>query len=89
MWGFLRALKNHEHRIAPTTAIAAVAAVVYTFAPIDAIPELVLGPLGFADDLSLWTIAVVLFAREQARWRAGLAAAPAPQPLVVPASQPR
>ncbi|SFR93424.1 Protein of unknown function [Microbacterium sp. cf046] len=72
MWSFLRAIKNHEHRIAPTTTIAAIAAVVYTFAPIDLIPELVLGPLGLADDVSLWGIFILLFAREQRRWQAGL-----------------
>ena len=72
MWGFLKAIKDREHRVAPTTAVAAIAAVIYTFAPIDLIPELVLGPLGFADDISLWGIFAVLFAREQRRWRAGL-----------------
>ncbi|MET0828483.1 MAG: YkvA family protein [Microbacterium sp.] len=73
LWRFLRAVKNREHRVAPTTAVAATAAVIYAFVPIDLIPELVLGPLGFADDISLWTIFAVLFAREQRRWLAGLA----------------
>lgn len=69
MWSFLKAVKNREHRVAPTTAIAAIAAVIYTFAPIDLIPELVLGPLGFVDDIGLWGILAVLFAREQHRWQ--------------------
>jgi uncharacterized membrane protein YkvA (DUF1232 family) len=73
MWSFLKAVKNREHRVAPTTAIAAIAAVIYTFAPIDLIPELVLGPLGFVDDIGLWGIFAVLFAREQHRWQAGQA----------------
>jgi len=74
MWRFLKAIKGREHRVAPTTWVVAIAAVVYTFAPIDLIPELVLGPLGFADDLGIWGILAVLFVREQRRWQAGLAA---------------
>jgi len=73
MWEFLKAIRKKEHRVAPTTWAAAIAAVVYTFAPIDLIPELVLGPLGLADDVGLWSIFGVLFLREQRRWRAGLA----------------
>lgn len=79
-WRFLRAVKKREHRLAPTTWIVGVAAVVYTFAPIDLIPELVLGPFGFVDDIGLWGILAVLFAREQHRWMDGLlqkAASPA------------
>ncbi|MHC2998139.1 YkvA family protein [Microbacterium sp. HJ5] len=72
MWRFLKAVRTREHRVAPTTWVAAIAAVVYTFAPIDLIPELLLGPLGFADDAGVWTIFAVLFAREHSRWRAGL-----------------
>ena len=74
-WRFLKAVKSREHRVAPTTWVVAIAAVVYTFAPIDLIPELVLGPLGFADDIGVWSVFAVLFAREQRRWRAGLRAA--------------
>jgi hypothetical protein len=33
----------------------------------------VLGPLGLADDIGLWSVFAVLFLREQQRWRAGLA----------------
>jgi uncharacterized membrane protein YkvA (DUF1232 family) len=71
-WRFLRAIKRREHRVAPTTWVVAIAAVVYTFAPIDLIPELLLGPLGFADDIGVWGTFAVLFAREQHRWQAGL-----------------
>lgn len=67
-WTFLKAVGARQHRVAPTTWIAAIAAVVYTLAPIDLIPELVLGPLGFVDDIGLWGIFAVLFAREQRRW---------------------
>ena len=73
MWRFVKAVKDGEHRLAPTTWAAAIAAVVYTFAPIDLIPELVLGPLGVADDIGLWSIFAVLFIREQRRWQARLA----------------
>jgi uncharacterized membrane protein YkvA (DUF1232 family) len=76
MWSFLKAIKNGEHRLAPTTWIVGIAAVVYTISPIDLIPELVLGPLGFADDLGLWGIVALLFARERGRWLAGLGSRP-------------
>jgi uncharacterized membrane protein YkvA (DUF1232 family) len=72
MSSFLKAIKDREHRVAPTTWAVGIAAVVYTFVPIDLIPELVLGPLGFADDLGVWSIFGILFAREHGRWRAGL-----------------
>lgn len=71
-WRFLKAVKERQHRVAPTTWVAAIAALIYTFVPIDLIPELVLGPLGFVDDIGIWGIFAVLFAREQRRWRDGL-----------------
>ena len=71
-WTFLKAIKDREHRVAPMTWVVGIAAVIYTFVPIDLIPELVLGPLGFADDAGVWGIFAVLFAREHRRWRAGL-----------------
>jgi uncharacterized membrane protein YkvA (DUF1232 family) len=82
-WGFLRAVRKRQHRVAPTTWIAGIAAVVYTLAPIDLIPEIVLGPLGIADDVGLWGILAILFAREQRRWLAGLAANRSKPPLAV------
>jgi uncharacterized membrane protein YkvA (DUF1232 family) len=72
-WRFLKAIKDGEHRVAPTTWVAGIAAVVYALMPIDLIPELLLGPLGFADDIGMWAILAVLFAREQRRWRAAVA----------------
>ncbi len=71
-WSFLKAIKDREHRVAPTTWVVAIAAVAYTFSPIDLIPELVLGPLGFADDIGVWAVFAILFAREQRRWRDSL-----------------
>ena len=70
-WKFLKAIKDGEHRVAPTTWAVAIAAVVYAFVPLDLIPELVFGPLGLADDIGVWAILAVLFAREQRRWQAG------------------
>lgn len=75
-WDFLKAVRTRQHRVAPTTWVAAIAAVVYTFVPIDLIPELVLGPLGFVDDLGVWGIFAVLFAREHRRWKESLARNP-------------
>ena len=69
-WKFFKAIKDREHRIALTTWVAGTAAVVYAFVPIDLIPELVLGPLGFADDIGMWAIFAMLFVREQRRWQA-------------------
>jgi uncharacterized membrane protein YkvA (DUF1232 family) len=74
MLRFLKAIKRREHRVAPTTWAAAIGALVYTAVPLDVIPELVLGPLGFADDAGVWAIFAVLFSREYARWRAALPA---------------
>ena len=74
-WRFLRALKGGEHRVAPTTWIAAAAAVVYAISPIDVIPELVLGPLGLTDDLGVWGILAVLLVREHHRWQTRLQSA--------------
>ena len=71
-WRFFKAVKERQHRVAPTTWVAATAAAVYTLAPIDLIPELVLGPLGLADDVGVWGILAVLLAREQRRWQSGL-----------------
>ena len=68
MWSFIKAVRTGQHGVAPTTWVAAAAAVAYTIAPIDLIPELVLGPLGFVDDVGLWGILAVLLAREQRRW---------------------
>ena len=71
-WKFLKAIKDRERRFALTTLVAGIGAVVYAFVPIDLIPELVLGPLGFADDMVMWAIFAMLFVREQRRWQAGL-----------------
>ncbi|WP_062293106.1 DUF1232 domain-containing protein [Demequina phytophila] len=71
-WTFLKAVKSGQHRLAPMTWVAAAGAVVYTLWPIDAIPELVLGPLGLLDDAGLWGILLVLLTREKQRFEVGL-----------------
>ncbi|WP_062379308.1 YkvA family protein [Demequina pelophila] len=73
MWfRFLKAIKNGEHRLAPMTWVAAAGALIYTISPIDLIPELFLGPLGFTDDAGLWAFIIVLVTREKQRWEASL-----------------
>ncbi|MFH8253266.1 DUF1232 domain-containing protein [Microbacterium sp. B2969] len=73
MWfRFLKAVKRREHRVAPTTWVAAIAAVIYALAPIDAIPEFVLGPLGLTDDVGVWGILALLVVREHRRWQESL-----------------
>ncbi len=71
-WRFLQAVRHGEHRIAPVTWLAAVGAVIYTLVPIDLIPELFLGPLGFVDDIGLWGFLLVLVTREKQQWEARL-----------------
>ena len=43
-WNFIKAVFRGEHKLAPTTWIAAVVTVIYTISPLDFIPELFLGP---------------------------------------------
>lgn len=71
-WKFIQAVKNGEHRIAPMTWIAGLGAVIYTLVPIDLIPELLLGPLGFVDDAGIWAFLLVLVTREKQQWEAQL-----------------
>ncbi|WP_084038881.1 YkvA family protein [Demequina sp. NBRC 110053] len=71
-WKFFQAVRRGEHKLAPTTWLTAVAAVIYTLSPVDLIPELLLGPLGFIDDLGLWGVVVMLATREKNEWEARL-----------------
>ena len=48
-WRFLKALKTGEHRVAPSTWVAATAAVVYAVSPIDLIPDAI-PVIGMLDD---------------------------------------
>jgi len=67
-WKFIKAVFRREHKLAPTTWIAAVVTVIYTISPIDLIPELFLGPLGLIDDLGVWALLLSLAAREKSRY---------------------
>lgn len=67
-WSFLKAVMSRRHRLAPATWVVGIAGIVYAFAPIDLIPELLLGPLGFADDLGVWGILAALAVHEHRRW---------------------
>ena len=67
-WTFTKAVFRGEHKLAPTTWIAAVATVIYTISPLDFIPELFLGPLGLVDDLGVWAVFLSLAAREKSRF---------------------
>ena len=67
-WNFIKAVFRREHKLAPTTWIAAVVTVIYTISPIDFIPEFILGPLGLVDDLGLWAVFLSLAAREKSRY---------------------
>jgi len=65
---FSKAVVHGDHKLAPTTWFMGVVTVIYTISPIDFIPEILLGPLGLADDLGMWALLFALAAREKSRW---------------------
>ena len=67
-WSFIKAVFHGQHKLAPMTWVMAVVTVVYTLSPIDLIPEIILGPLGLADDLGMWAILIGLAAKEKSRF---------------------
>ncbi len=67
-WRFIRAVLRGEHKLAPTTWVAAVVTVIYTISPLDFLPEWFLGPLGLVDDLGLWAVFLALAGREKSRY---------------------
>ncbi|MCR6711964.1 MAG: YkvA family protein [Demequina sp.] len=67
-WSFIKAVFHGEHKLAPMTWFMAVVTVIYTVSPIDLIPEIVLGPLGLADDLGMWAILFGLAVKEKSRF---------------------
>ena len=73
-WKFLKAIRSGQWKLNPTTWITAIGAVLYTITPVDLIPELFVGPLGFVDDLGLWGVVVMLATREKTQWEQSLAA---------------
>ncbi len=67
-----------------SAVLVALGAIAYGASPIDILPELVLGPLGLADDLAIWVGAGV------AIWKLLSGARPAPGTTPPPAAeQPR
>ncbi|WP_062389762.1 YkvA family protein [Demequina iriomotensis] len=66
-WSFFQAVRRGEHRLAPTTWIAAAGALVYSLWPLDVIPDLLL-PFGIVDDLGLWAVTLTLVNRERRRF---------------------
>lgn len=73
-WTFIKAVWRKEHKVAPTTWLMAVFACIYTVIPVDLIPELLLGPIGFVDDLGVWGVFVALATWEKSRWQENFAA---------------
>ncbi|WP_062070923.1 DUF1232 domain-containing protein [Demequina sediminicola] len=75
-WKFLGAVRRGEHKVSPFTWMTGIVTVLYTFWPVDLIPELVLGPLGFIDDLGLWGVFIMLASREKSAWEEQLTTSP-------------
>ncbi|MFW7415525.1 YkvA family protein [Demequina sp. SO4-18] len=67
-WRFFKAVRRGEHRLSPMTWLTAIGVVLYTISPVDVIPELFFGPVGFIDDLGLWGVFVMLATREKNAW---------------------
>ncbi len=85
MWGsFFKAIFKREHVLSPWTWIVSIFTVVYTISPIDAVPELFVGPLGYLDDLGLWGVLTAVMRWELGRFQAELAAK-----AVTPQSSPK
>jgi len=67
-FSFIKAVFRGEHKLSTSTWVMAVVTVIYTISPIDLIPEIVLGPLGLADDLGMWAILFGLAVKEKSRY---------------------
>jgi uncharacterized membrane protein YkvA (DUF1232 family) len=75
MWGkFFKAVLTGKHTLSGWSIFAVIATVIYTISPIDAIPELFAGPIGFIDDLGLWGVLVAVFRWELGRFEKGAGA---------------
>jgi uncharacterized membrane protein YkvA (DUF1232 family) len=75
MWGkFTKAVLTGKHRLSPWSIIAAIGTVLYTVSPIDVIPELFVGPLGYIDDIGLWGVLLAILRWELGRFEKGLVA---------------
>ncbi len=65
-WKFAKAVLSGQYRLSPWSIVAAIGTVVYTISPIDVVPELFVGPLGYIDDLGLWGVLLMIL-----RWELG------------------
>ena len=75
MWGkFAKAVLSGEYKLSPWSIVAAIGTVLYTISPIDLIPELFLGPLGYIDDIGLWGALFAILRWELGRFEKGVAA---------------
>jgi uncharacterized membrane protein YkvA (DUF1232 family) len=75
MWGtFAKAVLTGKHALSGWSIFAVIATVLYTVSPIDAIPELLVGPIGFIDDLGLWGVLVAILRWELGRFEKGVGA---------------
>jgi uncharacterized membrane protein YkvA (DUF1232 family) len=75
MWGkFAKAVLRGEYKLSPWSIVAAIGTILYTISPIDLIPELFVGPLGYIDDLGLWGVLLVILRWELGRFEKSVAA---------------
>jgi uncharacterized membrane protein YkvA (DUF1232 family) len=75
MWGkFAKAVLSGEYKLSPWSIVAAVGTILYTISPIDLIPELFVGPLGYIDDIGLWGVLFAILRWELGRFEKSVAA---------------
>ena len=75
MWGkFFRAVISGQYRLSRWSIVAAIGTILYTISPIDLIPELLVGPLGYIDDLGLWGVLLAIVRWEFGRFEKQVAA---------------
>jgi uncharacterized membrane protein YkvA (DUF1232 family) len=54
--GSANAIPTRKHRLPRWAWVLLIATIIYDISPIDLIPEGILGPFGFADDVALTTV---------------------------------
>lgn len=75
MWGkFAKAVVSGQFQLSGWSIVAAIGTVLYTISPVDIVPELLVGPLGFLDDLGLWGVLLAILRWELGRFEKGVAA---------------
>jgi uncharacterized membrane protein YkvA (DUF1232 family) len=73
-WKFTKAVLSGEFRLSPWSIVATIGTILYTISPIDLIPELFVGPLGYIDDLGLWGVLLAILRWELRRFEKSVAA---------------